>query len=329
MRPFSRFSVFPVSQALLWLIVLSFGLSGSWAHLAAEEAAALSARTLPSPDQAHYVGSASCGQCHTQASENWAHTVHGQQFLQRPNTPEQARGCEACHGPGSRHVEEPTLGESIVRFSKSSAQSVMIQNEQCMACHQGGQRLHWLNSAHEAQDLACSDCHNPMAQLSPSGLLSRESINETCFGCHQQQRAEFNRRSHMPLPEGKMSCSDCHNPHGGITDPLLKTVRLNDTCFECHAEKRGPFLWEHAPVRDSCMNCHLPHGSNHDMLLDAPRPLICQQCHSQIGHPNDVLGRANLAGGEFADARLIGRSCSNCHAQIHGSNHPSGVLFHR
>ena len=28
-------------------------------------------------------------------------------------------------------------------------------------------------------------------------------------------------------------------------------------------------------------------------------------------------------------ARVIGRSCQNCHSQIHGSNHPSGARFQR
>lgn len=285
--------------------------------------------TVARDGAADYVGTETCSACHVQAAENWAHTVHAQRSVQVPGTPEAARGCEACHGPGSRHLSNPADKETILRFSATSTQPIAEQNERCMTCHSGGQRIHWPGSMHERADLACSDCHNPMTRFSGRGLLANNSINETCFSCHQRQRAEFNRRSRMPLPEGKLSCVDCHNPHGGITEPLLKTVRVNDTCFECHAEKRGPFLWEHAPVRDSCLNCHRAHGSNHDMLLDAPRPLLCQQCHSQLGHPNDLLTRGNLPGGARPDARLIGRSCTNCHIQIHGSNHPSGLKFHR
>jgi len=74
----------------------------------------------------------------------------------------------------------------------------------------------------------------------------------------------------MPLPEGAMSCDDCHNPHGSLTSPLLKTNTVNETCYQCHAEKRGPFLFEHAPVRESCLNCHTPHGSNQATLLVTP-----------------------------------------------------------
>jgi len=77
-----------------------------------------------------------------------------------------------------------------------------------------------------------------------------------------------------------MSCDDCHNPHGALTNngnpllngPLLKTNTVNETCYQCHAEKRGPWLWEHPPVRESCLNCHSPHGSNQASLLIAPVP---------------------------------------------------------
>ena len=46
----------------------------------------------------------------------------------------------------------------------------------------------------------------------------------------------------MPLREGKIVCSDCHNPHGTVTEAMLRDDSINDTCYKCHAEKRGPFL---------------------------------------------------------------------------------------
>ncbi len=159
--------------------------------------------------------------------------------------------------------------------------------------------------------------------------MAKQSISETCATCHKDVRVQFNRRSHMPLPEGLMACDDCHNPHGSTTAPLLKTATVNETCYACHAEKRGPFLFEHAPVRDSCLNCHTPHGSNQHALLVAPVPMLCQQCHSHVRHPNDMLQPGGLASGAFPDERQIGRGCLTCHAQIHGSNHPSGPRLHK
>lgn len=278
---------------------------------------------------ATFVGRENCMTCHADISENWAHTVHGIRFENRPQSDLEGRQCEACHGPGSAHMEDPADPATIIRFSSTSVNPIEEQNGMCLSCHEGGARIHWAGSVHDRQDIACSDCHNPMAQFSQRGLLANAGINQTCFACHKTQKAQFNRRSHMPLPEGQMSCVDCHNPHGGISDPMLKTVTVNETCYECHAEKRGPFVFEHAPVRENCLNCHSPHGSNHEKLLATPRPLLCQQCHSMLGHMNDLFTRGSLADGSFPTARAIGRSCQNCHAQIHGSNHPSGAKFHR
>ena len=126
-----------------------------------------------------------------------------------------------------------------------------------------------------------------------------------------------------------MSCDDCHNPHGTLTNPLLKTNTVNETCYQCHAEKRGPFLFEHAPVRENCLNCHTPHGSNQSTLLVAPIPFLCQQCHTNFLHPNDLQTRQALGTGSNPDERIMGRGCLTCHANIHGSNAPSGVRFLR
>jgi DmsE family decaheme c-type cytochrome len=166
-----------------------------------------------------------------------------------------------------------------------------------------------------------------MVRLSPEGMLAKPSVNEVCATCHRDVRVQFNRRSHMPLPEGRLSCADCHNPHGGFSKPLLKTATVNETCFSCHADKRGPFLFEHAPVRDSCLTCHTPHGSNHANLTVLPVPMLCRQCHVNSQHVNDLLTRQGLRSGIAPDERVMGRACLNCHANIHGSNHPAGATF--
>jgi DmsE family decaheme c-type cytochrome len=103
---------------------------------------------------------------------------------------------------------------------------------------------------------------------------------------------------------------------------LMKGNSINETCYSCHAEKAGPFLWEHPPVREDCMTCHNAHGSNNVDMLKIRAPRLCQQCHNAPFHPSEAF--ANLA-----DRRVLGRSCVGCHANIHGSNHPSGFRFTR
>jgi DmsE family decaheme c-type cytochrome len=287
------------------------------------------------PPEATYVGEKTCIKCHDVEAKHFSHTQHAKIFRENPKNALEARVCEACHGPGSLHAQRGNEKnrDYLIGFTKDWGSPVEAQNGQCMACHQGGERLHWEGSAHDANKLACSDCHNTMARFSANGLLRNAGISETCQNCHGQQRADFRKRSHMPVPEGKMSCVDCHAPHGSSTRPLLRADSVNDVCYACHAEKRGPLLWEHAPVRENCMNCHAAHGSNHDKLLVAARPYLCQQCHNSANHSSSLYRadqnvRGTLAGGQYSP-RMVGRACQNCHSQVHGSNHPSGARFQR
>lgn len=282
----------------------------------------------PSAPDATEVGERTCVACHQLEADHFTHTFHALGLHAANKADPSIPVCETCHGAGSAHAQNPTTKGLIIGFTKASGTPIELQTETCLTCHEGGARDHWLGSVHQRNDLSCSDCHNPMAKFSVEGSLARDSINETCAQCHKDIRMQFNRRSHMPLPEGQMSCVDCHNPHGTLTNPLLKTNTVNETCYQCHAEKRGPFLFEHAPVRENCLNCHTPHGSNQHALLVAPIPFLCQQCHSHTRHPNDLQMPGSLMNGATPDERMMGRGCLTCHAQIHGSNAPSGARYH-
>jgi DmsE family decaheme c-type cytochrome len=111
---------------------------------------------------------------------------------------------------------------------------------------------------------------------------------------------------------------------------MIRADWTNELCYQCHTEKRGPFLWEHAPVREDCLNCHNPHGSNHDKLLQAKLPYLCQRCHLNTRHPGTFYDGAN-AGNSIGTAsnRAIEHACKNCHQAIHGSNAPSGPYLGR
>ena len=145
--------------------------------------------------------------------------------------------------------------------------------------------------------------------------------------------------SHHPIAEGKVVCSDCHNPHGSAGPKLLKKNTVTETCYTCHAEKRGPFLWEHQPATEDCTNCHNPHGSNIAPLLKSRPPFLCDECHdgphnSQSPFAGNVGGIQNgFKGAPGAvvnpSSSAAGRACMNCHVMVHGSNSPSGAFLHR
>jgi len=192
----------------------------------------------------------------------------------------------------------------------------------CLGCHERGQRTYWEGSVHEERGLACTSCHTIMKAVSALGQLKTPFQPDTCFQCHKDRRAQMFRSAHMPVREGKIVCSDCHNPHGSATEGLLWANSINDSCYKCHAEKRGPFLFEHAPVRENCLNCHDPHGSINEASLKVSRPRLCFECHT-IG-PHGNLGQT----GPLSDLTM-GRACMNCHTMIHGSNSPAGGALQR
>lgn len=272
-------------------------------------------------------GADTCLGCHS--ADDIFKTKHAQRA--DPRTPFAGLQCEACHGPGGKHAKGMAEGkpEAILNFGANSKHSAAQQNKPCLGCHERDSRMAWKGSEHEAGDVACASCHQ--VHSTRNRVFSATGQAEVCFTCHLRQRADFNKASSHPVRVGTVRCSDCHSPHGSSAGgKLLAKATLNQTCYSCHAEKRGPLLWEHAPVSEDCTVCHTPHGSPHAALLKKPAPLLCQQCHSPAGHPSVAYTAQGLPGGTAsASGFLLAGSCTNCHTQVHGSNHPSGARLMR
>lgn len=276
----------------------------------------------PRGQEAQYAGSDTCIECHEDNATSLYRTPHGKKGFSNLS----AYGCETCHGPGAKHAEDPTVEEKRPTLAKLTAAD---RSAQCQQCHDGGEHFFWKGGRHEARGVSCTDCHSIHSFKSGHGQLKTEREIDTCFGCHADKRADAMRASHHPVREGRMSCMDCHNPHGTASRGNLSAESVNEKCYECHTEKRGPFLWEHAPVRENCLTCHTPHGSNHQKLQRTSVPYLCQQCHSNTRHPGTLYDGTTLPGAARATNRLFNRACVNCHAAIHGSNHPSGPYLGR
>lgn len=286
-------------------------------------------------------GDKKCTTCH---DENWSkpvltiyQTKHGVKADGR--TP----GCQGCHGASVEHQSDPGSKPPDVVFAAKSKNlsPVATRNASCLGCHETQvlARSHWSGSAHETHGVACTDCHE--AHSTKQAVLNPLTQPAVCAKCHKAEQAQIHRFSRHPILEGKVTCSNCHNPHGSDGPKMLIKETVNQTCTTCHAEKRGPFLWEHQPVTESCTNCHTPHGSNLSPLLKMRVPMLCQTCHTS-DHAKNLYSGANLPDGSVTTANgqiPLGsrspaaqgnaRSCLGCHSTIHGSNHPAGAKFQR
>jgi len=262
------------------------------------------------------MGADQCTACHGEVAKKYGHSQHAMREVE----------CEQCHGPGSLHVAAGGYSkeskDKIVSFKDRPAEEA---NGACLSCHAKSDHVrNWFSSAHQAQDLKCVDCHTIHSEAKaearaefqgegrgiPRAIESRGQMNGNCLRCHQKQNAEADLPYHHPIREGKMTCVDCHDAHGGSAGNNLKSSNTNDLCFTCHAEYQGPFSFQHPPVNEDCMKCHSAHGSPNQNMLTVSQPALCLQCHS--AHHNG------------ASLPLVDR-CTNCHNAIHGSDIPSAT----
>ncbi len=283
-------------------------------------------------------GAKLCVTCHDEEDlPDMSRSAHG--FSADKRVPD----CITCHGESPTHAKKPADAKERPRpdrlFIRQFAAPANERSAACLSCHQKDpKRALWSGSQHDGADVACNSCHKIHANRDK--VLAKSTQTDVCYTCHKEQRTQLNKVSHHPIPEGKMSCSDCHNVHGSAGPKLARRDSTNATCYTCHAEKRGPFVHQHEPVAEDCANCHNPHGSTVPAMLKTRAPLLCQQCHTP-----HVAGGVGAVGGQPGvysaapglTAPLInattsgknvvnlwqGRSCLNCHTQIHGSNNPS------
>ena len=296
---------------LLILILLSLGV----ASLAVAQSPPEPAAAPPSQPAAKNALFEECSNCHEDAVSHVQKTMHGKL----------ANSCADCHGDVTAHAAsgDPADVKSLKSLSPKEA------SQTCLNCHEKGRQANWHGGMHDRRGVGCTSCHSVHDFKSEKAQLKTVRAQETCFSCHPNVRSQGMRTSHHPVREGKMDCSSCHNPHDATKPKMLLAESINEQCYSCHTEKRGPFLWEHAPVREKCTTCHTPHGSNHDKLLVAKQPYLCQRCHANTRHPGTLYDARNAVAGANPSNRLIEHGCRNCHQNIHGSNHPSGPYLGR
>ncbi len=217
--------------------------------------------------------------------------------------------------------------------------ATFVGSETCAQCHQKitrdfGTATHARLKAEgpNAVNIGCESCHGAGSLHNESGGARHTIVNPgktpaACFQCHLEMKSRFSLPYHHPVPEGKLSCGDCHNPHKGpvIIGGGTSLMTQNETCRRCHTAQRGPFVFEHEAVREGCLSCHEPHGSISQKMLIERNATLCLKCHFQ---QQTTPGRITI-GGMVHTSFLSRGTCwsAGCHEAVHGSQVNASLRF--
>ena len=206
-------------------------------------------------------------------------------------------GCEACHGPGSKHIIGGGDPEMIVNPAELETTQA---NEVCGQCHVRVNSVP--NGTHgwpyddeagrmfiPGQGEPLEDFFTDAAGRWPDGVSSRQ---------HHQQYFDFLASEKPDFRFHPVRCDECHTAHGGTTNTHLVRDILVDDGLTIRTQNDNDTL---------CLACHASFGdfaelSKEDIAdFEANRDKIARTVAEHTNHP-------------FAPERGMGLSrCSKCH----------------
>ncbi len=218
--------------------------------------------------------------------------------------------CEACHGPGSRHIEWARMVEEggdpgayadlglAIRLKDTDNASWLFNMETGIAersVPRGDRKLVEM----------CSRCHARRGIISENYIHGKSLLDthapalleERLYyadGQIQEEVYVYASFLQSSMFRKGVVCKDCHEPHSGKV-----FVHSNALCYRCHlAEKYGSREHHfHDPQREgsSCLECHMPERTymvidprrDHSMRIPRPdlsdrlkSPNACTKCHT-------------------------------------------------
>ena len=229
-----------------------------WFHLYPDQ-------DLPPDNALHWTGpyknwNARCAECHATGFEK------GYDPLSRHYTSTYSEigvGCEACHGPGSAHIEWAAApdtwvaagGLNVHGFSQSFA-NAEATIQQCSTCH-SRREAHDDRSPvpgtpfHDAYGLALLQpgLYHADGQILDevyvhgSFLQSRKyAMGVGCLNCHEAHSAGLRE-------EGNALCTQCHSTAGSPVFPSVRAAAYDTGEHHFHAQ---------GSAGAQCINCHAP-----------------------------------------------------------------------
>ncbi len=260
-----------------------------WFYVAPMDA---SQERIEAGDPLHWTGLAQnwntmCAECHsTDYHKNYdlATNTYKSDFFEIDVS------CEACHGPGSLHVElanrrglfwDRNVHYGLTNVLKGSPNSRQV--ETCAPCHARRSIIH---PDYRPGD-SFLDAFQP--SLLDAGLYHDD-------GQIYDEVYEYGSFTQSKMYHKGVRCSDCHDPHS-----LKLKYEGNRLCAQCHepgkydgaGHHRHPAAAAGAP-ETQCVTCHMPHTTymeideRRDHGIRVPRPdltvkygvpNVCNRCH--------------------------------------------------
>jgi tetratricopeptide (TPR) repeat protein len=218
--------------------------------------------------------------------------------------------CEACHGPGSRHVAWAGAGGPGRTYDRKDAKGLTVvlrerRDAQWTIDPGSGNAKRNVPRTTAIELGVCAQCHARRSQISSDYAAGRPFLDHyvpalitgPLYWPDGQQRDEV--YSWGSFLESRMhaagvTCSDCHEPHS-------QKLRApgNQVCAQCHAPTRYDVDTHHfhrpGGQGAACAGCHMPTtrymiiDPRHDHSLRVPRPDrsvalgvpdACTRCHA-------------------------------------------------
>ncbi len=219
--------------------------------------------------------------------------------------------CEACHGPGSRHVAWATEKQAGRRTADDETKGLTARLDERRGvvwtvdtATGNAVRSQPRNSDREIE--VCAQCHSRRSQIAEGYEAGKRFLDHyrpallprPLYHADGQQRDEvYNWGSFLQskMYASGVTCSDCHDPHSGKL-----RAQGNAVCATCHLPSKYDTTAHHhhkpGTAGAECAACHMPTTTymvidpRHDHSLRVPRPDLsvklgtpnaCNACHSK------------------------------------------------
>lgn len=216
--------------------------------------------------------------------------------------------CEACHGPGSKHVEWAKAGEKDGRPSAANGLTVRLDRTRAADWRMNSETgiAERVAPPADQQLDTCFPCHSrrkPITEGAPVGAPFLDQYLPALLepglyhadGQIDGEVFEYGSFLQSKMYRAGVQCSDCHDPHS-----LTLHARGNALCGQCHLPEKFDTTAHHHHSPESkgglCVDCHMPaktymivderrdHGfrvPRPDLSVSLGTPNACASCHSE------------------------------------------------